>query len=270
MTTSLRVEHRGPVAVAIFNRPEVRNAFDEEAIEALTAAFKAFASRKDLRAVLIRGEGKDFCAGADIRWMRRAAGYKPAQSRKDAMRLVGMCLAVERCPAPVLARAHGACYGGGLGILAAADMVVAADDASFSFSECRLGILPAVVSSFILPKIGPANARRYFLTSETFGATQALAMGLVHETAPEAELDARIDRLLSWILRAGPNAVREAKALIRDVDLMPMPRRVRHTARALARVRSTPEAREGLSAFIEKRQPAWVQALPDALPPKTR
>lgn len=253
---------RGPVAVLSLNRPEVRNAFDEALIGAVTAAFARLSKDRSVRVVLLRGEGRDFCAGADIRWMRRASGYKPAQNHKDALRLVAMCRAIDECPAPVVARVHGACFGGGLGIVAASDIAVAAEGSVMSFSECRLGILPAVVSSFVLPKIGEARARRYFLTAETFGAREALSMGLVHETAPEAGLDEVTDRILSWILKAGPTAVREAKALLRRLPALRREARFGHTAATLARVRSGPEAREGLSAFLEKRPPSWAQALP--------
>ncbi|MBI4386643.1 MAG: enoyl-CoA hydratase/isomerase family protein, partial [Elusimicrobia bacterium] len=211
----LRIEKQGVVATVTLNRPEARNAFDESAIAALTKCFQGLSKERELRAVVVRGAGQDFCAGADIRWMRRASGLAPVQSRKDAARLVAMCRTIDECPVPVIVRVHGACFGGGLGIVAACDIAVAADNAVMAFSECRLGILPAVVSSFVLPKIGPGQARRYFLTGERFGAQTARSIGLVHETAPESELDARVGAVLKNILACGPAAVREAKALIR-------------------------------------------------------
>lgn len=248
----------GAVLNVTLNRPEVRNAFDEDLIAAVTQVFAAAAKQKDLRAVVLRGAGKDFCAGADVRWMRRAAGYPPARNKQDAMRLVEMCRAIDFCPAPVLAGVQGSCFGGGLGIVAACDIVVAAETAAMAFSECRLGIVPAVVSSFVLPKIGESHARRYFLTAETFGAQAARAMGLVHEVAPDAELDARLQGLLGWLLRASPNAVREAKVLIRRTARLPLEKRIPITIETLARVRSSPEGREGLTAFLEKRPPSWT------------
>lgn len=255
---TILVEVAEGIATVTLNRPEVRNAFDEEAIAALTGAFKTLAKDASLRAVVLRGEGKDFCAGADIRWMRRAAEYASAKNKKDAMRLVGMCRAVDECPVPVIARVQGNCFGGGVGLLAAADVGVAAQDAAFALSECRLGLLPAVVSSFILPKIGPGQARRYFLTAESFGAEDARRIGLVHEVAPEAELDARVEGLLRWILKAGPQAAREAKALVRRLHGKPLEERVRVSVAALARVRAGAECKEGLSAFLERRPASWV------------
>ncbi len=258
MSPALLVERKGHVAHATLNRPEVRNAFDEELIAEITNAFRAFSKDKALRAVVLRGAGPDFCAGADIRWMRRAAGYGPAQNRRDASRLVEMCRTINECPIPVLAGVQGACFGGGLGIIAACDIVLAADNAKMAFSECKLGIIPAVVSSFVIPKIGEAQARRLFLTAETFGAALAQRIGLVHELAPEAELGAKLDSLLSSILRAGPNAVREAKALIRKVSGLPLAKRIPLTVAALARVRGSAEGKEGLGAFLEKRLPSWA------------
>ncbi|MBI4422836.1 MAG: enoyl-CoA hydratase/isomerase family protein [Elusimicrobia bacterium] len=256
----LLAKRDGAALRVTLNRPEVRNAFDEDVIAAVTQVFRAAALQKDLRAVVVRGAGKDFCAGADVRWMKRAAGYGPARNKKDALRLAAMCRAIDDCPVPVLAGVQGSCFGGGLGIVAACDVVAAAENAVLSFSECRLGILPAVVSSFVLPKIGPAQARRYFLTAETFGAAAAQRIGLVHEVAPEAELDAKLEGLLAWVLRGGPQAVREAKALIRRAAPLPLERRIPLTVATLARVRSSPEGKEGLSAFLEKRPAAWVPA----------
>lgn len=254
----LLAKRDGPVLNVTLNRPDVRNAFDEDLIAAVTEVFAAAAKQPDVRAVVLRGAGKDFCAGADVRWMRRAAGYTPAKNRQDAMRLVGMCRAIDSFPGPVLAGVQGSCFGGGLGIVAACDVVVAAENAVMSFSECRLGIVPAVVSSFVLPKIGEAQARRYFLTAETFDGRAAQRIGLVHEVAPEAELEPRLQGLVAWILKAGPNAVREAKGLIRKTAGLPLGKRIPITIETLARVRSSPEGREGLTAFLEKRPAAWV------------
>lgn len=256
--TFLRVSRSAGVVTATLDRQEARNAFDEAMIDEITARFKELAQDASIRAVVVRGEGKDFSAGADIKMMRRAGGYRAAQNKKEAMRLAGMCRAIDEFPAPVIARVHGACFGGALGIVAAADIAVAADNASMSFSECRLGILPAVISNWVLPKIGPAAARRYFLTAETFGAAAALRMGLVHEVCPEAELDAKVQEPLAWILRAGPNAVREAKAMLRKVWGLPLEKRIRITTDALVRVRASAEAKEGLTAFLEKRPAAWT------------
>jgi len=257
---SILFEKKAGVARVTLNRPEVRNAFDEAAIAAVTDCFLSLAKDKGIRATVIRGKGPDFCAGADIGWMRRAADYKPAESKKDSGRLVGMYRAIDACPVPVIVGVHGGCFGGGLGIVASSDIAVAASGARLAFSECRLGIVPAIISSFVLPKIGSGQARRYYLTAEAFGAEAALRMGLVHEVAPESELDARIEMIVQSILKAGPLAVREAKAMIRKASAMPFEKRVRYTVETLARIRATAEAKEGLSAFLEKRPPAWAQA----------
>ncbi|MBI4349485.1 MAG: enoyl-CoA hydratase/isomerase family protein [Elusimicrobia bacterium] len=249
----------GDVLRVTLNRPEVRNAFDEDVIAAATQVFRAAAKTAGLRAIVLKGAGKDFCAGADVRWMRRAAGYTPARNKQDALRLVEMCRAIDSAPMPVLAGVQGSCFGGGLGVIAACDIVVAAEDSVMSFSECRLGIVPAVVSSFVLPKIGASQARRYFLTAETFGAHDARRIGLAHEVAPAAELDAKLDGLVAWILRAGPNAVREAKALIRRVAPLPLEKRIAVTIETLARVRASDEGKAGLSAFLEKRPAPWLK-----------
>lgn len=248
----------GDVLRVTLNRPAVRNAFDEDVIAAVTEVFAAASKQRDLRAIVLRGAGRDFCAGADVRWMRRAADYPPARNKKDALRLVAMCRAIDSFPAPVLAGVQGSCFGGGLGIVAACDVVVAAETAVMSFSECRLGIVPAVVSSFVLPKIGAAQSRRYFLTAETFGPHDARRIGLVHEIAPEAELDAKIEGLLGWVLKAGPNAAREAKRLIRRVAPLPLEKRIPVTLSTLARVRASAEGKEGLSAFLERRPASWI------------
>ena len=252
-------ERRGPVLFMTLNRPEVRNAFDEAAVAEITAAFKSRAKDPALRAVVLRGAGKDFCAGADLRWMRRAAALSPAQSRRDAVRLLGMCRAIYECPVPVIARIHGACLGGGVGIASASDIAVAADNAVMAFSECRLGIVPAVISSFVLPKIGLGQARRLFLTAEPFSAGFAKPIGMVHEVAPESDLDPRIEGLLRHILRAAPSAVRKAKAFLRKVADLPMANRLRISTDTLVRVRFSPEAREGFAAFLEKRPPSWIE-----------
>jgi methylglutaconyl-CoA hydratase len=246
------------VARLTINRPERRNATDDVTLRELTHAFRILAGRPDLRAVIVAGAGKDFCAGADIEWMRRAGTYRPAQGRKDARLLAEMCQAVDECPIPVIARAQGAIYGGGLGLISTCDIVVASENATMCFSECRLGILPAVVSCWVLPKLGAAAARRYYLTAEVFDMEVARDMGLVHIIAPESELDERVETLVGSILRNGPHAVREAKALLRKFPGKSLSMRLKIAIDTLIRLRSSPEGQEGLSAFLEKRPPAWL------------
>lgn len=249
-------------AVVSLIRPERRNAMDDNTLRELADVFSRVGRLENVRAVIVRGEGPDFCAGADIDWMRRAGQLSPAQGRKDAKLLADMCLAVDSCPVPVIARVHGAVYGGGLGLAAACDVVVAADNAKMCFSECRLGILPAVVSCFVVPKIGSSAARRYYLTSEVFDMQAARDIGLVHIAAPPRELDAHVEAVVGSILRNGPKAVRQAKAVLRRLPGMPLDKALKFTVDALVRVRSTPEAQEGLSAFLEKRPPSWILSKP--------
>src|SRR2546426_9168962 len=206
----LRVEREGHVLRVTLARPERRNAFDAGLIAELT---EAFADVGSARAVVLSGEGQSFCAGADVEWQRSAIDLSYDENVEDAQRLYRMCLTIDRCPAPVVARVQGYALGGGSGLVACADVAIAAPDATFGFSEVKLGIIPAVISPFVLPKIG-AHARRYFLTGERFDAETALRIGLVHEVVDD--LDAAVERVVGELLTAGPQAVREAKRLIRE------------------------------------------------------
>jgi len=245
----------GEVATITLDRPESRNAMSDETLRELRAAFSTLEART--RVVIVRGEGPDFCAGADINWMRRAGQLTKEEGKKDAKLLAGMLSAVDECPAVVIVAAHGNVFGGGLGLVAACDIAVLADSAKLCFSEVRLGIMPAVISSWVIPKIGVANARRYFLTAELFGAAEAVRMGLAHETA--ADPLARAEQLAGLVLKNGPQAVRTAKALIPQLALLPLEERVDLTIETLVKLRSSPEGQEGLSAFLEKRKPSWAK-----------
>jgi methylglutaconyl-CoA hydratase len=237
----LRIERDGHVLRVMLARPERRNAFDAALIAELT---EAFADVGDARAVVLAGEGQSFCAGADVDWQRSAIDLSYGENVEDALRLYRMCETIDRCSAPVIARVHGYALGGGSGLAACADMAIAAPDAVFGFSEVKLGIIPAVISPFVLPKIG-AHARRYFLTGERFDAEAALRIGLVEEIADD--LDAAVDRVLSELLTAGTEAVREAKRLIRERPAG------EETAQIAARLRAGEEGQEGLRAFLEGR-----------------
>jgi len=226
-------------------RPERRNAFDASLIAELT---EAFAEVGDARAVVLSGEGQSFCAGADVDWQRSAIDLSFDDNVEDALRLYRMCETIDRCPAPVIARVQGYALGGGSGLVACADIAIASPDAVFGFSEVKLGIIPAVISPFVLPKIG-AHARRYFLTGERFDAGSALRIGLVHEVAEN--LDAAVERVVIEILTAGPEAVREAKKLIRERPAGDK------TAQIAARLRAGDEGQEGLRAFLERRTASW-------------
>ena len=226
-------------------RPERRNAFDASLIRELT---EAFADVGDARAVVLAGEGESFCAGADVEWQRASIDLSLEENVEDAMRLYRMCETIDTCPAPVVARVQGYALGGGSGLVACSDVALAAPDATFGFSEVKLGIIPAVISPFVLPKIG-AHARRYFLTGERFDAETALRIGLVHELADN--LDDAVDRIVGEILTAGPNAVRAAKRLIHERP------QGEETAQIAARLRSGEEGQEGLRAFLERRTASW-------------
>jgi methylglutaconyl-CoA hydratase len=226
-------------------RPEQRNAFDAALIGELT---EAFADVGDARAVVLAGEGESFCAGADVEWQRASIDLSFDENVEDAMRLYRMCDAIDRCPAPVVARVQGYALGGGSGLVACADVAVATRDAVFGFSEVKLGIIPAVISPFVLPKIG-AHARRYFLTGERFDADTAHRIGLVQEIADD--LNGAIESIVGELLTSGPEAVREAKRLIRERPAGD------ETAQIAARLRSGEEGQEGLRAFLEKRPPSW-------------
>lgn len=233
------------------DRPEVRNAFNEELIEALTGAFVALPA--GTRVVVLAGEGKAFCAGGDLEWMRRAAGYSFDRNVADATRLGRLFQAISTCPACVIARVHGAVFGGGCGLVAAADVAISAQDSVFAFSEVRLGMIPATISMVVTPKIGAGHARALYATGEAFGAERALRIGLVHEVVPQEELDAALDAKVSALLRNGPTAVANAKALALE---HPMP--LEEAVRRLARTRAGDEAKEGLDAFLQKRVAAYV------------
>ena len=242
---ALRVERTGAVLRVTLARPERRNAFDAALIAELT---EAFADVGDARAVVLAGDGPSFCAGADVEWQRSAIDLSYEENVEDALRLYRMMEAIDTCPAPVVVRVHGYALGGGSGLVACADVALAAEDSVFGFSEVKLGIVPAVISPFVLPKIDAA-ARRYFLTGERFDAVTALRIGLVHEMA--GDVDAAVDHVLGELLTSGPEAARAAKRLIRE---RPGGEEAAHVA---ARLRTSPEGQEGLRAFLDKRRAAW-------------
>jgi methylglutaconyl-CoA hydratase len=246
VTGGLRVEHDGLLLRVTLARPERHNAFDAELIAALT---EAFASAGEARAVVLAGEGASFSAGADLEWMRSSIDLTPDENIADAGRLRAMLDAVDGCPAPVVAGVRGHAIAAACGVLACCDVVVASPESSFSFSEVKLGLVPAVISPFVLARIGAGAARRLFLTGERFDAQTALRIGLVHELA--GDLTAGLDRVVADLLNAGPEAVRAAKQIARG-HLRP-----EETARAIAERRTSEEGQEGLRAFLERRPPAW-------------
>ncbi|MGH3062976.1 MAG: enoyl-CoA hydratase-related protein [Gaiellaceae bacterium] len=242
----LRVEREGAILRVTLAKPERRNAFDAELIADLHEAFRDVG---DARVVLLSGEGASFCAGADIEWQRSAIDLSFDENVDDAMRLFAMMQAIDGCPAPVVGRIQGYALGGGSGLAAAMDIAIASEDAVFGFSEVKLGIIPAVISPFVLPKIGEGAARRYFLTGERFDAQGALRIGLVSEVADD--LDGAVDQVVGELLTSGPQAAREAKRLVR---VRPQGE---ETAQWAARMRASDEGQEGLRAFLERRKADW-------------
>jgi methylglutaconyl-CoA hydratase len=251
-------ERDGAVLRLTLNRPDVRNAFDEELIAALTRAAAAAADDSTLRAVVLGGSGKTFCAGADIGWMAKAIAYTHHENLNDAESVVRMLERLDTLPLPLVGRIQGAALGGGVGLAAVCDVVIAAEDAVFALSEVKLGILPAVVAPYVLRKIGVSAAREYFLTGARFGAARAKEIGLVNEVVPAEELDAAVERRLVEILAAGPKAIGIAKALIREIAGANPRDVIGLTTNAIAAQRVSEEGQEGLRAFLEKRKPSWI------------
>ena len=256
----LRLTVEGSVARVVLARPEVRNAFDDGLIEELTRAFGVCAADPHARVVVLSGDGPSFCAGADVNWMRRAGTYTREENERDAERMARMLRTIDACPKPVVALAHGAAIGGGVGLVAAADIAIAAEGTVFSLAEVKLGILPAVISPYVLRAIGARNARNVFLTGERFDAGEARRIGLVHEVVPAADLEAAGGRKVAALLASGPEAVGAAKRLIEQVSGKSPDDAMALTVRAISERRASAEAREGLSAFLEKRRPSWTQA----------
>ena len=258
MSQALLIERRGGVAVVTLNRPEVRNAFDDALIAALAANFKALDDDDDVRAVVLGGNGPAFCAGGDLNWMKRMAGYGYEQNLHDAMGLAVMLQTIDRMKKPVIARVHGPAYAGGTGLVAACDIAVGTPEAKFCLSEARIGLSPATISPYVLRAMGERAARRYFLTAEVFDAEEAFRIGMLSALVPAAQLDATIDSLLGNLLACGREALAKIKDLIRAVTSRPIDdSMVADTARRIAEIRGSAEGKEGVASFLEKRKPSW-------------
>jgi len=260
VSAHLRVERDGPFARVTLARPEVRNAFNAALIEELRVTFEALGAEppEALRGVVLAGDGRIFCAGADVEWMRGAIGLSVEQNERDAAAMQAMFAAIDACPVPVIARVQGAALGGGMGLLAVSDIVVATADAAFGFTETQLGIIPAVISTFVLPKIGESHARALFATGQRFDADRARSIGLVHEVVADVgALDPAVEALLEELRAAGPTAIRAAKALVGAVHEHGPDAARKLTPALIARQRTSAEGQEGLTAFLEKRPPAW-------------
>jgi methylglutaconyl-CoA hydratase len=248
----------GPVAHVRLNRPDVRNAFNADLIAALTETFQELGEDDSVRAIVLSGAGKVFCGGADISWMRASLELSYDENVADAERMSDMFRTIDRCPKPVIGKVHGAALGGGAGLAAVCDIVIASSDAVFGFTEVKLGIIPAVISPFVLSKIGASHARALFLTGERFDAKRAMNIGLAHEVVVADTLDVCIERVTNEILSAAPEAVTVAKALIPTVSAASYEASRDITAEAIARRRTSDEGQEGLRAFLERRKASWI------------
>jgi methylglutaconyl-CoA hydratase len=247
------------VATVTMNRPDVHNAFDDVSIASLAAAFRTLGGDPSVRCVVLRGAGAGFSAGADLAWMQRMAGYSRDENLADAAGLAGLMQAIDRCPKPVVAAVHGPAFGGGVGLVACCDVAVASDAASFALTEVRLGLIPAVISPYVVAAIGERAARRYFLTAERMSAVEAHRLGLVHEVVPGHMLDAAVERMLSRLREGSPHAQAAAKDLIAAVARRPTDAEVvADTAARIADQRASAAGKEGLAAFLAKRKPSWA------------
>ncbi|MFS8136538.1 MAG: enoyl-CoA hydratase-related protein [Thermomonas sp.] len=260
MSDRLQLQRAGPVARLRMTRPQVHNAFDAELIAELTAALADVARDASIRVVVLEAEGASFSAGADLNWMRGIAAASEAANRADSLALARLMRTLDELPKPTIARVQGAAFGGGVGLVACCDIAIASDSAKFGLTESKLGLLPAVISPYVIAAIGPRQARRYFATAEIFDATEAMRIGLLHQVVDADVLDEAVQSQVSLLLKAGPVATASAKQLVRDVSAhADGHRHDADNAALIARLRVSPEGQEGLSAFLDKRKPAWLQ-----------
>ncbi|MFT5643019.1 MAG: methylglutaconyl-CoA hydratase [Janthinobacterium sp.] len=256
---TLQVAITGMLATVTLDRPNVRNAFNETTIADITHVFEQLGGNEQVRAIVLAANGPAFCAGADLNWMKKMADYSHAENLADAMQLAVMLRTIYLCPKPVVASVQGDCYAGGMGLVAACDIVVVAETAQFCLSEVKLGLIPATISPYVIRAIGEQAARRYFLSAERFSAPQALRIGLAHEVVAADALDAKVAEIVQALMMNSPNAVRQAKTLVRDVAGRPVTDALlQQSAETIAQIRASPEGREGILSFLEKRKPNWL------------
>jgi methylglutaconyl-CoA hydratase len=247
------------VATVTLNRPDVRNAFNEATIAELALAFDELGRDEMVRAIVLAANGTAFCAGADLNWMKAMASYSDAENLADAARLADMLRTIYLCPKPVVARIQGDCYAGGMGLVAACDVAVAVDDANFCLSEVKLGLIPGTISPYVIKAMGENAARRYFLTAERFSAAEAHRIGFVHERVAADDLDASVAAIVKALVSNSPNAVQQAKVLVRDMACKPVDDPLlADSAQRIAEIRASHEGREGVASFLEKRKPSWL------------
>ncbi|MEO7391838.1 MAG: enoyl-CoA hydratase/isomerase family protein [Ramlibacter sp.] len=266
----LEVDRQGHLATVTLNRPEVRNAFNDEVITEMTRTFADLGARDDVRCIVLAASGTAFCAGADLNWMKRMAGYSYEQNLADAAALAEMLRVIYRCPKPTVARIQGDVYAGGTGLAAVCDIAVSVDTANYCLSEVKLGLVPATISPYVIRAMGARAAHRYFLTAERFTAAEALRIGFVHEVVGAGQLDAKVAEIVQALVLAGPAAVKACKQLVHDVAEQEItPELVAATVSGIAAIRVSDEGREGIQSFLGKRQPGWLPPeAPAALPPQ--
>ncbi len=241
------------------NRPDVRNAFNDAVIAELTEVFQQLGQDPDLRAIVLGAHGKAFCAGADLNWMRAMSDYNWEENRDDAQKLADMLWTLDQCPVPIVGRVHGDCYAGGMGLASVCDVLLASDNVTFCLSEARLGLLPGTISPYVVRAMGAQAAKRYMVTAERFSATQAHAMGMVHELCTPDNLDAKVAEIVNTLCGNGPQALRACKRLVQDVTDKAIDQALRQeTARRIADIRASAEGQEGLQSFLQKRPAQWT------------
>ncbi|MYN46216.1 enoyl-CoA hydratase/isomerase family protein [Pseudoduganella sp. FT93W] len=257
--TTLNISRAGHIATVTLDRPDVRNAFNELTIAEITRAFRELGEQSDLRAIVLAANGPAFCAGADLNWMKKMAGYTHAENQADALQLAEMLRTIYLCPHPVVARVQGDCYAGGMGLVAACDIVIAAEPVQFCLSEVRLGLIPATIAPYVIKAMGEQAARRYFLTAERFDAAQALRLGFAHEVVAVEALDDKVAEIVKALVNNSPHAVQQAKVLVREVSGQTVnDALLADTAQRIAHIRASEQGREGVASFLEKRKPAWL------------
>ncbi len=259
MTDSLlHYDQQGAVGRITFNRPDIHNAFNAAVIDEMAALFTELADDSDLRVVVLTGAGKSFCAGADLNWMRSVVDQTYEQNLAESNRLADLFYQMHTFPRPIIARVNGAAIGGGTGFVAVCDIAIAAESAKFSFSEVKIGVVPACIGPYVIQKIGEGKARELFMTGERMDGRRAHDVGLVNRAVPDADLDSTVDAIVNSLLSSGPEAVATAKRLINEVPGMPAEEFRPYTAEMIAKIRLSPEGQEGMAAFLEKRKPSWV------------
>ena len=255
----IQIEVAAHRATVTLDRPEVRNAFNDEVIVEMTKAFRELGARDDVRCIVMAGNGPAFCAGADLNWMKRMAGYSRDENLADAAALAEMLRLIYRCPKPTIARVQGDVYAGGTGLVAACDIAVSVDTAQYCLSEVKLGLIPATISPYVIRAMGARAAHRYFLTAERFSAAEALRIGFVHEVVTADRLHAKVEELALALIQAGPEAVKACKRLVHDVAQQEItPELIGMMVTGIANIRVSPEGREGVQSFLQKRKPAWL------------